>query len=399
MLRRLLCILMLGCAWSTTSAQSVQRAVIGSDTLTYSYTPYTLSHDKTSSREAGRSFSQWFNNQHHSSDYGTHFSIIGGPGYSAETNLRLSLLGRMTYRMRATSLDTPHSYTALSATASISGYYRFAIEGAHHFNPRHRLAYRIEARSLPTRIWGLDYDSSLDNPRGRYTSKKYHGWVDYRYNFTRHIFISATADYQYIEATNIDYTASAVIAQRIKKVYGAGIGTALGIDTRDSEINAQRGIYFCIEAMLRPSILGNISHDLWRASTTFDYYQPLWRGGTLAVDIYGEYHSAGTPWLLRANLGSDYRMRGYYPGRFNGECMATAQIELRQRIWQGLSGVVWGGCAEAFTPHYDGFKWRKILPNYGVGMRWAHNRHTSIRIDAGFGRDAFAIIVGLNEAF
>lgn len=91
-------------------------------------------------------------------------------------------------------------------------------------------------------------------------------------------------------------------------------------------------------------------------------------------------------------------MRGYYPGRYNGNTFITGQLELRQLIWQSLVIAAWGGVGSVFSPE-DNFDTSKILPNYGAGIRWHLNTDTAIRFDVGFGRGCYNFILGLNEAF
>ena len=91
-------------------------------------------------------------------------------------------------------------------------------------------------------------------------------------------------------------------------------------------------------------------------------------------------------------------MRGYYYGRYNGNTLVTAQLELRQRVWEGLVVAGWGGCGEVFSGGNEA-SWGKLLPSYGVGVRWYFNPTSLVRIDCGFGRDTYAFVVGYAEAF
>jgi hemolysin activation/secretion protein len=148
----------------------------------------------------------------------------------------------------------------------------------------------------------------------------------------------------------------------------------------------------------RPQLLSNIGYDLWSATALFDYYSPLWRGATLALDIYGEHNSKHTPWLLQSHIGDNSHMRGYYPGRYNGNSLVSAQLELRQRIARFVIVMAWAGAGTIFS-EYDRFDTSKILPNYGAGLRLYLNATTALRLDVGFGKDCRNFIIGLNEAF
>ena len=177
-----------------------------------------------------------------------------------------------------------------------------------------------------------------------------------------------------------------------------GFDLGVGIDIRQRVEYSTRGIYAAVEVTAQPQLLNNTSSNLYALNITFDYYQPLWRGATLALDLYSEFHSRSTPWLLRAELGGESRMRGYYRGRYNGNNLVAAQVELRQHVWEGLGIGLWGGAGETFS-HDDRFAWRKVLPTYGAGLRWSLNSLMAIRLEMAFGRDSRYFILGFNEAF
>ena len=92
------------------------------------------------------------------------------------------------------------------------------------------------------------------------------------------------------------------------------------------------------------------------------------------------------------------RMRGYYYGRFNGNTLVTTQLELRQRVWEGLVVVGWGGCGTAFSKG-DPASWNKVLPTYGAGLRWYFSPTSLVRVDYGMGKGCSAFVVGYSEAF
>ena len=155
--------------------------------------------------------------------------------------------------------------------------------------------------------------------------------------------------------------------------------------------------------MFRPKALGSIEHDSWKAAITADYYQKLWKGAILAVDLHGEWNSRNTPWVLFAQLDGRFRMRGYYEGRFMDYNLVTAQVELRQHLWYRLGAVFWGGAGNVFSS-FDSFKWSETLPNYGIGLRWEFKKRINLRLDLGFGgmdngKIMNGFLMSINEAF
>jgi Hemolysin activation/secretion protein len=97
-------------------------------------------------------------------------------------------------------------------------------------------------------------------------------------------------------------------------------------------------------------------------------------------------------------MGGTQRMRGYYEGRYTDNDMITFQVELRQRIWRRIGGVVWGGAGNVFNGIHR-FDWSETLPNYGLGLRWELKKRVNVRFDYGFGKKTNGFLLSINEAF
>ena len=101
---------------------------------------------------------------------------------------------------------------------------------------------------------------------------------------------------------------------------------------------------------------------------------------------------------MLSDVGSSNRMRGYYEGRYRDKNVIDAQIELRQHIWHRNGIALWVGAAEVF-PRYSELRFRRILPNAGVGYRWQFKKGVNVRLDYGFSRNGSGFIFNINEAF
>jgi hypothetical protein len=95
-------------------------------------------------------------------------------------------------------------------------------------------------------------------------------------------------------------------------------------------------------------------------------------------------------------MGGGTVMRGYYEGRYIGDNLISAQAELSQHIWQGLGVAAWGGAGVLFSKD-DPFEWRKVLPTYGIGLRWGVGGGASLSIDVAFGKGSQAVIAGFSK--
>lgn len=375
-------------------AQGLSRAIIEQDTISYTYRPI----DQTSSSsEFGL---RLYDYMHLTADEpkSVNFSVIGAPGYSVNTGWRLTALGNLEYR-------SPRNWSKinslqLEATASLTGFYNIALKGINTFgNEHHSIAYRTELGSMPRQIYGLDRTTSSGESYGKYTEKMYYAEAIYRWHTTKHLSLGIGTHYTFEKAKNIDSRAQEIIGSRATKYSGADLGIMLDFSTHKIiDINHQRGIKLHIEASLSPKPFNNTSYTLYQIDADANYYIPLWRGALLATDLYAGYKSSNTPWLLRYDLGSEQRMRGYYSSRYTGNTIFGAQLELRQRIWEGLVVAAWGGTATTFS-HDDIASWHKFLPDYGVGIRWYTTADQAIRIDLGFGRHGHNFVVGFSEPF
>jgi len=403
--------------WATAQTQE-QTTTSQGDTIRYTYTP--LAH--TSAPAEGASsvvkadsvapkrskFAQRF------IDFATKsamdrtfekkmdFSLVAGPTYSSKTHLSLGVIAAGAYRVnRRDSLTSPSNVT-LFATVSVIGYYYFGLAGNTFFERnRHRLDYDIGFKSMPTDFWGFGYHAASTNKKSSYVGKKAFADIRYLYQIFRNTNIGATLNFNYTKAKRVkrpEYFGS----QR-HEYLGLGLGAIVEYDSRDVITNPTRGVYVGANAIIQPKAFGDCGHTLWKVRATVDFYQRLWRDAVLAIDLHGEFNSRHTPWTMYALLGSNYRMRGYYEGRFSDLNMITFQAELRQRVWRRLGVVVWGGAGNVFHS-FDTFAWRQTLPNYGLGVRWELKRGMNIRIDYGFGgvvnkRLINGLVISINEAF
>lgn len=395
-----LIIALLAFAISPVAAQQSEQRIIGGDTITVNYTPIDQGR---SAQNAENGFSRWVNKyvtqDNSDMEYGVNYSLIGGPTYSTSTSLGLTIIGDLTYRTRSTSLKASPSRLEVSGEVSITGFYRVAIDGINHLGTgRHLLSYHIETASQPSKIWGTNYASSCSNSYGEYRSHRHLAWFRYSYAIIRNTYLGIYSDYRYLKASHLDSYATVLLASEAQSISTAGFGVNIAYDSRSSMTDPKRGLYIGAEYIYRPRQLGNIERDLWQTTAQFNFYVPLWKGATLAYDLYGEFRTDNTPWLLRSKLGDAYRMRGYYEGRYNDNNMITTQLELRQQLWDRLGGVVWGGCGVLFAT-WGKFDSKEILPTYGVGLRWRVRNNSNIRFDVGFGRNCYGFVFGINEAF
>ena len=323
-----------------------------------------------------------------------------GIAYTQETNLMLAASATATYK--ANNRQSINSSAALAAMASINGFFDIQASGTNYLGQYNdKLLYNIGGGSMPTRFWGLGYDAADDNLRTSYTRKQFNTAVKYMHRFSKSIWAGAGINLGYDKAAMLDSLGVAYLTtsgQATRSVFTSGISLNGTFDTRDNEYNPTRGFYIALTGEMRPKSLGNYAKTLWNFNFQADYFQSLWRGGVMAVDLYGDLWSKDTPWLYWPSVGGTSRMRGYYLGHYMDCKMVTAQVELRQAIYGPIGVCVWGGAGNVFDS-FKKFDTSKILPNGGLGIRLAVDGRTVLRVDYGFGRHSQGLIINVNEAF
>lgn len=330
------------------------------------------------------------------------FQLNGHAGiaYTQETNLMLAASATATYK--ANYKQNINSSATLTAMASINGFFNIRASGTNYLGQGNdKLTYNIGGGSMPTRFWGLGYDAADKNLRTSYTRRQFNTSIKYMHRFSKSIWAGAGVNIGYDKAAMLDSLGVAYLMtaeQHTRSIFSSGISLNGTYDTRDNEYNPTRGFYIALTGEMRPKSLGNYAKTLWNFNLQADYFQSLWRGGVMALDLYGDLWSKDTPWLYWPSVGGTSRMRGYYLGRYMDCKMLTAQVELRQTVYGPIGVCVWGGAGNVFDS-FKNFDTSKILPNGGLGVRLAVDGRTVLRIDYGFGRHSRGLIINVNEAF
>ena len=394
-------------------AQNDSILVIGRDTVAYRYTPMDAKNS-TQESAAGSRFLRYLaeSNIDRSFEQKVDMTFVPALYYSPSTSAGLAVMAAGSYRLDKANRTIPASNFSVYAAASLTGFYRVGVKGNNIFrNDNQRIIYNAEFFSMPTSFWGVGYDAAMTNAKMRYLASRTIVDVRFLQKVTKGLYLGAGADFNYHFGSfggKRNFVAESDFLARLggeRVAYNAtGISIFVEFDTRDVLSNPQRGVYLGVQAKVRPKGMSNIGQTLWSGRLVFDYYQRLWRGAILALDLRSEVNSKHTPWVYNASIGGTSAMRGYYAGRFNDLCAVTLQAELRQKIYKGFGVVAWGGAGNVFR-NLRTFEWHHTLPTYGVGLRYELRKGVNLRLDYGFGgRDGRGKIIhgalfSINEAF
>lgn len=323
------------------------------------------------------------------------FSLLGGPYYNSVSGLAISLVGAASMRVKGCDSVSQPSNVQFSGTCSTKKFWDLSLSSNILFPNRMRLLVDATFEYQPLYFWGMGYENG-DNSANKTMQEKYMAHVDAELLFSvaSNFRLGPKVQWNYVNSDTIAYPELLCGQDLVLRNYGAGF--AVEYDSRDMVTDAKRGVYVYVSETFYPKFLWN----RYAFSTTdirANYYRPLWRDCTLAADLWAMFNFGNPSWAKMALLGDTHRMRGYYLGRYRDKHMVSAQVELRQHIWGRHGMVAWAGMGSVFH-NADGLK--HILPNFGVGYRFAFRRRMNIRVDYGFGKSGQkGFMFSLNEAF
>ncbi len=197
----------------------------------------------------------------------------------------------------------------------------------------------------------------------------------------------------------------------------SGLNINVLFDSRDSTINAYRGMYANISYQWNPTWFGSTQNSTF-LYTEFRYYLGLSDAvprNVLAFWFIGQgVLTDKLPYLALPAIGWDARNRsgrGFIQGRFRGTAWLYYEMEWRFRITDNglLGGVVFSNVSTFSRPasSYQGTSepGQSLFQNFavagGFGLRIMMNRlsRTNITLDLAVGQKTWGFYFGAGEAF
>lgn len=403
--RVFLSLIVLVCVVSSVAAQEI---VNQKDTLSYGpaidYVAVMKQLNRASQPTVWQRFSDWFDNKRSVDAIDSHNLVVRGNvglGYAQETNLMFAASAFGFYSLNPKNKQLPYSSTSLIGAMSVNGSFRLVANSNLILSSYDRLDIYLGGGSMPVKFWGLGYHVAELDVASKYVRGDFRADVEYKRSIVSGLSLGAELDFRYVLADDVQSLALEYLQQAGVQDFSfttTGLGVVAEWDGRKMSSNLTQGFYLQLRGAMHPKALGSHYDTFWHVEATANYYQPLWMGGELALDMYADAWTWNTPWLFWAKVGGENRMRGYYYGRYTDRKMVTAQVELRQKIYKVLSGAAWMGAGSVFSS-YKLFDVDEILPNYGVGIRVAVAENLLLRVDYGFGRHSHGLIINVNEAF
>lgn len=173
-------------------------------------------------------------------------------------------------------------------------------------------------------------------------------------------------------------------------------------DSRDNPFTPETGSFVQLTGSVASGVVGS-EFDFRRLVIDARRYLRLGEHQVLAMQGVLETTGGAAPFDQVSLVGNSNYLRGYTRGRFRDRHLASVQAEYRAPIAGRLGGAAFAGVgrvAPSVTELVGADA--RLLPSYGVGVRWLlfPRTRSTVRLDYGRGADGQSgIYVAFNEAF
>ncbi len=321
--------------------------------------------------------------------------------YTPEVNLAFGV-GGITYFRTSSRKNTRPSKITLSTYYSINHQYLVYIYPVIFFNRnKDEASAEIYFESKIDKLYGIGGNSpDISNPD--YGNTNFSTIVKFKREFIRGFFI--TAAYEFMNFKIIDTRENPYLNN--DDVYGSnggitsGLGYGLTFDNRDNVFYPSMGSLLEFYAL---PFISSFGSDYKFNQFFFDLrsYRALTKDDNIiAVQGYAALTTGDPPFYALPKLGGQYKMRGYFEGRYRDKNYIMAQVEFRKKIFWRFDGIVFLGVGDVGNSFSD-FGLSSIKFSYGIGLRYVldEDEKLNIRVDVGFGGDSRGFYFGFEEAF
>ncbi len=333
------------------------------------------------------------------------------PGYTPEAGFILGLGGLLTFSTNKSDTALKRSSLPFIITYSTKGNLFISLPmHTYWFGDKLRISHDLWYKNQPDHYWGVGYEKGSTVPQGDSTTRykaimwQFAPYVVYK--VIKDLYVGVPFNFNRMDASDLNplMKEDQYILEDGTEILSTGMGIGVKYDTRDLPENAWKGIFVGILGTFYGGYLGgNAKYNIF----VMDYrqYATIGRkGSTLAWRLNGRITSKSTPWPNMSRIGGSKRLRGYFESRYRDYDALFTIIEYR-RTFKKKNGdlskhgaVAWvgGGYVASDNLALDNVH---LLPNYGFGYRLEIQTRMNLRLDFGFGQDAFGVYFGFQEAF
>jgi hypothetical protein len=178
-----------------------------------------------------------------------------------------------------------------------------------------------------------------------------------------------------------------------------GLGGSFLLDRRDNIINARKGVYAELSALVFSDQMGS-KYSYKSYVVDFRKYFSLNEKSVIAFQVMSLMKVGIVPFLQLSYLGGSDIMRGFYSGRYRDKVLVATQVEYRRQLTEDFGAVAFFGLGNV-TDVVSNFDFRNLKNSIGIGGRYMLDKkdRMNLRMDVGFGNGHPNFYIAVAEAF
>ena len=320
--------------------------------------------------------------------------------YTPETELAIGAGGIMVFYTSDTSIIKP-SKIVLGGYYSTKKQYNITLDPAFYFNNNNLFIHMpLSFGYFVDKFFGIG-PNSPDDGNEDYTSRVYSASLFVQvppiwFSSDRSgLIIDANYTEMVDKETNPELINNTVAGSNGGGFYGMGFQGVW--DSRDNIFFPNDGKYSSLKLISYP--VGDF--NFYSFEMDIRNYSSFAKDHVIAGQVYFMAVGGDVPFYKLPALGGQYKMRGYYEGRYRDNVYFTIQLEYRQYFWWKLGYVIFGS-AGGVADSPDKLRLDEFKFSYGAGLRYSFNEEqkVNLRVDLGITRDGdTGIYFGIEEAF
>jgi len=334
---------------------------------------------------------------------------LAGPAYTPE--LELTLAGGIMWSFKTDKSDSliQRSSSPIMLGVSSTGAFFVGTKHTSFWNEdKFRIYADINFKDMPDNYFGVGYEKGFNTDLSDSTTAYRRTWFQFfpkfMFQYKKYNFIGPFVDVNYTKGSEASQgVANDPDYQEFNdKPLNTGLGVVYQFDSRDVPVNAWEGWFLEAMAGYYGGYLGG-DNSYGILGVDFRRYWPIKRKGrTIAFQARGRFTSGDVPYGEMSQLGTPFDLRGYRWGQYRHESMLYTIGEYRHQFQKkdgslSKSGfVAWVGTGTLDETIAEFNNW---LPNAGLGYRLEVQPRMNLRLDIGFGKEAFGFYFNFNEAF
>lgn len=319
--------------------------------------------------------------------------------YSPETRIAAGIGGYYYFRFnKEDTLTRPSSINlAAIATQNRQLIFQLPVQLAFKQN-KYLLNGEVGYFKFPFQFYGVGNDIDLDQFE-TYTPNIVRLKGIFYKKLSEKLFIGPRIRYEYQKLKEFEVGGKLESEDILGKEGGhfSGLGFAMLLDKRDNIFTPQKGMYLEFSGLTATKVIGS-QYEAYEVFLDARKYLSLGKS-VLAGQFYMKHQGGDVPFYLLAQMGGNYRMRGYFQGTYRDKNFLTTQLEYRFPVIGRLGAASFASIGQVSEN-------LELVPEHirftgGLGLRFRFNdkENINLRIDYARGNNTSGFYFTIAEAF